>query len=262
MTTGVITQPYRLPGTPNFPDAKKRLRAAVVMAPTKLLAVTNKLWTPGEIEAAFSTDAAQVAKPAGSSKTNGRHPTTPRSSAAVKRRLSRKANPEMDRSAQFQSAVNAAVRAGVSPNDLEAEMRKHPDGCASKYLESGDRLRAEINRHMPRLNSNNSKSRHSAMPNMRNVPPPAKVSMAPSCWTRFMSFSAGSLPIHQRQRALHTFVACAHVDDAMLGNDTAVGVPVARAGQRQDELPGNFRIASAEPDPGRECHRPRIWSAR
>ncbi|MGO8925126.1 MAG: DUF3631 domain-containing protein [Xanthobacteraceae bacterium] len=143
--TGVITQPYRLPGTPNYPDAKKRARGRIV-GPTKLLAVTNKLWTPGEIEAAFSTDAAQVAKPAGSSKTNGRHPTTPRSSAAVKRRLSRKANPEMDRSAQFQSAVNAAVRAGVSPNDLEAEMRKHPDGCASKYLESGDRLRAEINR--------------------------------------------------------------------------------------------------------------------
>jgi hypothetical protein len=32
------------------------------------------------------------------------------------------------------------------PNDLEAEMRKHPDGCAGKYLKSGDRLRAEIDR--------------------------------------------------------------------------------------------------------------------
>ncbi|MFY9770242.1 MAG: DUF3631 domain-containing protein [Xanthobacteraceae bacterium] len=52
----------------------------------------------------------------------------------------------MDRSAQFQSAVNTAVHAGVTPDDLEAEMRKHPGGCASKYLENGDRLRAEIDR--------------------------------------------------------------------------------------------------------------------
>ena len=52
----------------------------------------------------------------------------------------------MDRSAQFQSVVNAAVRAGMTLDQLEAEMRQHPDGCAGKYLESGDRLRAEIDR--------------------------------------------------------------------------------------------------------------------
>lgn len=52
----------------------------------------------------------------------------------------------MDRSAQFQSAVNAAVHAGMAPDQFETLARQHPDGCASKYLEDGDRLRQEIER--------------------------------------------------------------------------------------------------------------------
>jgi hypothetical protein len=52
----------------------------------------------------------------------------------------------MDRSAQFQSAVAAAVRDGMAPADLEDLMRKHPEGCAGKYLEGTDRLKAEIKR--------------------------------------------------------------------------------------------------------------------
>ena len=52
----------------------------------------------------------------------------------------------MDRSRQFQAAVGAAVHAGMAPDDLETLMRKYHNGCASKYLESSDRLRAEIDR--------------------------------------------------------------------------------------------------------------------
>jgi hypothetical protein len=58
--TGVITQPYRIPGTPNYPDAKKRARGRIVV-PTKLICVSDKLWTPDEIEAAFTTDKTQTA---------------------------------------------------------------------------------------------------------------------------------------------------------------------------------------------------------
>jgi hypothetical protein len=146
--SGVITQPYRVPGTPNYPDAKKRARGRAVVS-TKLIRVSDRLWTPNEIEAVFSTAKTQTEKAqprrkaAGASKQNG--------PAAVKRRLARKASTDMDRSAQFQSAVNAAVRAGMTPDALEAEMRQHPDGCAGKYLESGDRLRAEIDRSYSKI---------------------------------------------------------------------------------------------------------------
>jgi hypothetical protein len=59
--TGVVTQPYRVPGLINYPDAKKRARGRIAVA-TKLVAVSDRLWTRAEIEAAFSTSGAQVAK--------------------------------------------------------------------------------------------------------------------------------------------------------------------------------------------------------
>ena len=34
----------------------------------------------------------------------------------------------------------------MSPDEIEVEMREHPDGPQRKYLEHGDRLRAEIDR--------------------------------------------------------------------------------------------------------------------
>src|SRR5262249_49227474 len=149
--TGTITQPYRIPGTPNYPDAKKRARGRTVVA-TRLIAETDRLWDPAEIEAAFSTDGTQAAKTqprrkaAGALKRGAPTHDTPRISAAVKRRVAAKVTSEMDRSAQFQSAVAAAVRTGMTPGDLEALMRKHPEGCAGKYLEGTDRLKAEIDR--------------------------------------------------------------------------------------------------------------------
>ena len=152
--TGVVTQPYRVPGTPNFPDEKKRARGRVV-APTRLLRVTNKVWTVADLKTAFpqitipklkSVDAQPSEKPAGS--LNGEGPTrsTPPKSTLVELKVRAKVTARMDRSRQFQAAVSAAVRAGMSVDDLEVLMRKYPEGCASKYLESSDRLRAEIDR--------------------------------------------------------------------------------------------------------------------
>jgi hypothetical protein len=124
--TGVITQPFRVAGTPNYPDAKKIARGRVV-SPTRVIDVSGRLWTPDELVAAFT-------KP------------RPRKSTLVEMKVSRRATPAMDRSAQFQSAIAAAVAANMTPDDLETLMRQHPDGCAQKYLEAGDRLRAEIRR--------------------------------------------------------------------------------------------------------------------
>jgi hypothetical protein len=154
--TGVITQPYRVPGTPNLPDARKRDRGRVVV-PTQLITVTDKLWGPAEIEAAFSTSKTQAAKtqPAktqpvrkatGALKRPGPTRSTPRLVAAVKRKLAAKVTAGVDRSAKFQSAVNAAVHAGMTVDQFEDLARQHSSGCVSKYLENGDRLRVEIDR--------------------------------------------------------------------------------------------------------------------
>jgi hypothetical protein len=59
--TGNIVQPYRVPGTPNYPDAKKRARGRTVVA-TKLIAISDRLWGPAEIETEFSTAKTQPEK--------------------------------------------------------------------------------------------------------------------------------------------------------------------------------------------------------
>jgi hypothetical protein len=49
--------------------------------------------------------------------------------------------------------VNSAARAGMTPDQLELELRQHPQGCAGKYLESGDRLRQEIDRSWDKVDA-------------------------------------------------------------------------------------------------------------
>jgi hypothetical protein len=159
--TGVITQPYRLPGTVNYPDSKKAARGRVACA-TRILSLTDKAFSVDELAAEFPAAAQPGLRAQGLDRgpkkdgaprrkaakiTAGPTRTTPRNSTRVKLKVARKATAKMDRSAQFQSAVNAAAKAGMPPDQLEAEMRQHPEGCAGKYIsEGGDRLRAEIER--------------------------------------------------------------------------------------------------------------------
>jgi hypothetical protein len=154
--TGVVTQPYRIPGTPNYPDARKRKRDRVIV-PTKLITVSDKLWVPSEIEAVFSTDETQTAKAqsarklTGALKQDGLGRSTPRSKAVAKARIAAKTNSKIDRSAAFHGAVCACADAGMTPDEVEAEMREHPDGPQQKYLEGGDRLRQEIDRSFEKV---------------------------------------------------------------------------------------------------------------
>jgi hypothetical protein len=61
--TGVITQPYRVAGTPNYPDAKKAARGRTIV-PTRIVEITGKTWTASELAAAFPAPAAAPIKPA------------------------------------------------------------------------------------------------------------------------------------------------------------------------------------------------------
>jgi len=130
--SGAVTGCYRIAGSPNFVDQKKKARGRTI-TPTRLIGVTDKLWTPDELIAAFS-----------------RRPTN----SLVELKVSRIATPAMDRSAVFMSAIHAAVAAGMTPDDLETLMRQHPQGCAAKYLQGTDRLRVEITRAWAKAVSN------------------------------------------------------------------------------------------------------------
>jgi hypothetical protein len=146
--TGNTVQPYRVAGTPNFPDDKKRARGRVVV-PTRLVSTSNRLWSKDELIAVFggSSSKEPPTNDAPATSLEARRSRPPRKTPVrVKMKVARKATPRMDRSAQFHTCVCAAEAAGMTPDQLEQEMRKHPDGCSSKYLENGDRLRHEIDR--------------------------------------------------------------------------------------------------------------------
>ena len=51
--TGVITQCYRVAGTPNFPSAAKRERGRLAIEPTRIVEHSGQLWNPEELLAAF-----------------------------------------------------------------------------------------------------------------------------------------------------------------------------------------------------------------
>src|SRR5262245_14944417 len=51
--TGVITQCYRVAGTPNYPNEAKRKRGRVTVAATRIVEHSGKLWCPKELLEAF-----------------------------------------------------------------------------------------------------------------------------------------------------------------------------------------------------------------
>lgn len=134
--TGTITQPYRVAGTPNLPSRKKLARGRVP-SPTKIMASDGPIWSANDLEAAFPAR---------------RKPERSAGSVAFTRVGVFTVEPLLadttaaDRSAQFQKAVNAAIRVGMTQDEFEALARTHPQGCACKYLEGRDRLREEIER--------------------------------------------------------------------------------------------------------------------
>ena len=133
--TGKVTQPYRVAGTPNFPNAKKAGRGRVV-TPTSIVLDEGPVWSKDALQAAFLAVSGDQAREAPRGRTG-------KSSDTVEEIVAETGD---DRSGQFFYAVMTAIDAGMLPADLEEAMQRHPNGCASKYLEPTDRLRKEIDR--------------------------------------------------------------------------------------------------------------------
>ncbi|MCJ2065189.1 RepB family DNA primase [Methylobacterium sp. J-088] len=138
--SGVLTQPYRIPGTPNFPGKRKLARGRIATQ-TGIVRLDGKVWTTSELRAAFP-EPERPTRPTGT--TAGETGPTGRTSTAAEAIAAETGAP--DRSERFFDAVKAAYADGLSPDDLDEVLRRHPDGCAGKYLEPYDRLRPEIDR--------------------------------------------------------------------------------------------------------------------
>lgn len=140
--TGVVSQPFRVAGTPNFPGKAKAARGRVATQ-TGILDLDGPIWTADELEAAFPPPKPR-AKAQPNASAEGETGPTGRTSFTAELIAAETGAP--DRSERFFASVAAAFADGLSPDDLEAILRRHPEGCAGKYLEPYDRLHDEIDR--------------------------------------------------------------------------------------------------------------------
>jgi hypothetical protein len=133
------TQPYRVAGTPNYPNAKK-LASGRTTCGTQFInggpvySGDNLRELIGDMPAT-SEEAPEGPSPFDAEK-NGV------TSKRVEKILS---EPGANRSDRFYAAVLAAIEDGMTIGDFEDLCREYPDGCAEKYLKP-DRLREEIKR--------------------------------------------------------------------------------------------------------------------
>ena len=137
--TGVVTQCYRVAGTPNFPSAAKRARGRINIEPTRIVEYTGRLWNPDELMAAF---ASPVTAGTQLSPTSG-HPdeaTLPDDLLDV---IRHGAGPGADRSKVFHDVVAQLRRRNWTVDAIVALLERYPDGIAKKYVK---RLRKEVER--------------------------------------------------------------------------------------------------------------------
>jgi hypothetical protein len=144
--SGNPTQPFRIPGCPNYPDLKKRARGRVPV-PARLLWTSDRTYTHAELLAQWAgAEAAprDIPSPSrGIAQPISLRPAFCRSKA---RALLAADITGIDRSSRFMSAVNYAAMGGITAEEFEGMCRQHPAGCAEKYLAGRDRLHEEIRR--------------------------------------------------------------------------------------------------------------------
>jgi hypothetical protein len=139
--TGVITQCYRVAGTPNFPSESKRKRGRVSIEPTKILEQSET--SLEEALAAFAdTNDGNVADTDTDTDTgaDGDEAELP---ADLLHLIQEGVDAGQDRSAAFHSVVARLKKRRWSVEAIAALLEKYPNGIVSKYI---GRLREEVER--------------------------------------------------------------------------------------------------------------------
>jgi putative DNA primase/helicase len=169
--TGVVTQPYRVAGTPNFPSKAKQARGRLSVEPTRIVEHSGRLWDPDELKAAF---AAQAPTPNVSGANAPHHNATaaPSLTAATSDEtslpdellqdvrdggicLGAGAKGDQSRSGLFHRVIAELKKRHWTVDQIHALLEHYPQGVAAKYPK---RLRAEIERSFMKVENGNSAS--------------------------------------------------------------------------------------------------------
>jgi hypothetical protein len=140
--TGVITQCYRVAGTPNFPSAAKRARGRITVEATRIFEHTGRLWEPDELLAAFSRTE-PVQQQSGGLEVD--EATLP---ADLLEDIRRGGDANTDRSELFHKIIRQLKHRHWTIEAIVELLNKYPNGIAKKYIR---RLHGEIKRSYDKI---------------------------------------------------------------------------------------------------------------
>jgi hypothetical protein len=147
--TGVVTQCYRVAGTPNFPSVAKRERGRLAIEPTRIVEHSGRLWNPEELLAAFPSASSRASEHAISDAGgDGDETTLPNDLLQL---IRSGVDDTEDRSAAFHSVVAQLKRRRWGVEAITSLFEKYPDGVARKYA---GRIRDEVERSYDKHASN------------------------------------------------------------------------------------------------------------
>jgi hypothetical protein len=172
--TGVITQCYRVPGTPNFPGPSKRARGRVAVESTGIYQYTGRLWDPDELLAAFS-----AAQPSAAPSSQAQAAGTDDESTLPDDLLEaiRTDLPKGQRSEAFHSVIAQLKKRNWSVDAIVALLEKYPNGIANKFIKRLRGDRGEVRRSYDKIAATapNAGAAGGAPP-----PPPPSAAAAPA----------------------------------------------------------------------------------
>jgi len=140
--TGVITQGYRVAGTPNYPTTAKQARGRTTVESTRISEQTGRLWDPDELLDAFRPSASSSASTASASPPDD-EATLPDDLLKDIREGGVGKKDDKTRSALFQSVVDQLKRRHWTIENIVKLFEKYPNGVGAKYQK---RLRKEVER--------------------------------------------------------------------------------------------------------------------
>ncbi len=145
--TGVVTQCYRIAGTPNFPSKAKQARGRTAVEPTRAIEWSGRLWDPDELETQLRAAPVHNA-PASAGAGNGAGVAADESSLPEELMKDIRdggigQGDDATRSALFHAVVGKLARRKWDVEAIIALMEKYPNGAAAKYV---GRLEEEVRR--------------------------------------------------------------------------------------------------------------------
>jgi hypothetical protein len=145
--TGNPAQPYRIAGTPNYPNLAKQKRGRFDVCPTRVLECSGKRYSGAQLREVFPI---KEKAPHTNGQDNGEGIgdwcEAAKSLPDDLKELIKNGLPNGgDRSAQFHSVVGQLKRLGWSAGNILALLKKYPNGIAQKYA-GNDRLHDEVER--------------------------------------------------------------------------------------------------------------------